>query len=359
MSVRIKPYRSISVSLLSCLALCLPAQQGVSQPNSDKTVAIPKLAGALRIDGVLDEAQWSQARLIDDFHQYEPVEYGEPSQATQVWVFYTEEALYIGSYFAESDMSQVSANVLRQGQGLPSDDLLAVILDPYLDRRNGYRFEVNANGVRWEGLFRNITDIEGNWDGIWQADASRTENGWYGEMRIPFQTISFNPDSAAWGINFRRAIRRNSESIAWVSRNRQVNPGVAGTITGLEGLRQGLGLDVVPSLTLREDRVYGPAGFREQHFEPQLDLYYKITPQLNAALTLNTDFSAAQVDSRQVNLTRFSLFFPEQRDFFIRESDIFEFGRIGSGGLTPAMAIRRCRGRRCRMRGRSFRAALA
>lgn len=327
------------LSLLSVAALSLgtskPAQAQLNLGDSDgsKSITIPKLSGAADIDGVLDEALWAQALLVDDFHQYEPVEYAEPSQKSQVWIFYTEEALYVGSFFEEPDMALISANTLRQGQGLASDDILAVILDPYLDRRNGYRFEVNPNGVRWEGLFQNITDIQSNWDGIWQADATRTATGWYSEMRIPFQTISFDPNSDSWGINFRRAIRRNNESIAWVSRNRQVNPSVAGTAMGMQGMRQGLGLDIVPSLTLREDRVYGPVGFREQNFEPQLDVFYRLTSQLNASLTLNTDFSAAEVDSRQVNLTRFSLFFPEQRDFFIRESDIFEFGQIGTGGF--------------------------
>jgi len=309
------------------------AQIDPASASGDKRISIPRLESGLTIDGVLNEAQWSQALLIDDFHQYEPVEYAEPSLKTQVRIFYTDEALYIASFFEEPDPSLISANIMRQGQSLSSDDLLAVVLDPYLDRRNGYRFEVNPNGVRWEGLFQNITDVEGNWDGIWQAGAQIVENGWYSEMRIPFQTISFNPDSDSWGINFRRAIRRQNESIGWVSRNRQVNPSVAGTITGLSGMRQGLGLDVVPSMTVREDRVYGAASFREQNFEPSLDVFYKLTPQLNAALTINTDFSAAEVDNRQVNLTRFNLFFPERRDFFIREADIFEFGQIGTGGF--------------------------
>lgn len=321
-------------TLCSALTPATPAiAQTAGESDGSKSIVIPKLVGQPNIDGVLDEAVWSQAMLVDDFHQYEPVEYATPSQKSQVWLFYTEDALYIASFFEEPDMSLVSANIMRQGQSLASDDIIAVVLDPYLDRRNGYRFEVNANGIRWEGLFQNVTDVESNWDGIWQADASRVANGWYTEMRIPFQTISFNPDSDAWGINFRRAIRRNNESIAWVSRNRQVNPGVAGTVRGLNGLRQGLGLDVVPSITLREDRVYTPVGQREQNFEPQLDVFYKLTPQLNASLTLNTDFSAAEVDDRQVNLTRFNLFFPERRDFFIRESDIFEFGQIGTGGF--------------------------
>jgi len=327
-------------NLLLALSVASLAPDAFAQADADdKRIVIPKLEEAdLRIDGTLDEAQWAQAMLVEDFHQYEPVEYAEPSLPTKVWVFYTEDALYIGSFFAEPDPSLISANIMRQGQGLVSDDILAVVLDPYLDRRNGYRFEVNSNGVRWEGLFQNITDIQGNWDGIWQAGAKVVEDGWWAEMRIPFQTISFNPDSDSWGINFRRAIRRQSESIAWVSRNRQVNPSVAGTISGLTGMRQGIGLDVVPSFSMREERLYGPASFTDQHYEPSLDVFYKVTPQLNAALTINTDFSATEVDNRQVNLTRFNLFFPERRDFFIREADIFEFGQIGAGDKSPAIS---------------------
>ena len=322
--------------LLACGFCPLVYGQLTVNDSGEKSIQIPKLSERARIDGVLDEEVWSRAVLINDFHQYEPVEYAEPSQKSEVWVYYTEEALYIAHHFWETDPSLISANILRQGQGLQPDDILAVILDPYLDRRNGYRFEVNANGVRWEGLFQNITDIESSWDGIWQANATRDETGWYGEMRIPFQTISFNPDSDAWGINFRRAIRRDNESIAWVSRNRQVNPSIAGTITGLNGMQQGKGLDIVPSMVARQERMFGPVSGTEQNFEPQLDMFYKITPQLNAALTINTDFSATEVDSRQVNLTRFSLFFPERREFFIRDSDIFEFGQIGGGGFNQS-----------------------
>jgi hypothetical protein len=326
--------------IVLCCALT-PAQAQVVM--GDKTVVVPKLDGELRIDGKLDEPQWAQALVVEDLHQYQPYEYSEPSQKTKVWIFYTADALYVAAFFEESDPSLISASVLRQGEGLVADDIFSVILDPYLDRRNGYRFTVNPNGVRWEGLYQNITDIQGNWDGIWQADALVVDNGWYSEMRIPYASISFNPDSAAWGINFRREIRRNNEGIGWVSRNRQLNPSIAGTITGLAGLDQGLGLDVVPSMTIREERVYGPVAANERNFEPSLDVFYKLTPQLNASLTVNTDFSAAEVDSRQVNLTRFSLFFPERRDFFIREADIFEFGQIGggqseeSGGGNPAV----------------------
>lgn len=298
-----------------------------------KSVAIPRLTDRPAIDGVLDEPVWSRAALIEDLHQVFPDEYARPTHATRVRVFYTQDALYVGAQMVEADAGQVRGRVLRQGQSLDADDVFAVILDPYLDRRNGYRFEVNPNGVRWEGLFQNIVEVEGNWDGIWEARTRKNDDGWTAEIRIPFQSLSFNPDSSSWGINFNRIRRGSNENIAWTSSNREINPSTAGTATGFAGLRQGIGLDIVPSMTLRRTRTYGPAGFTDGDYEPQLDVFYKITPQLNASLTLNTDFSATEVDDRQVNLTRFNLFFPEKRDFFLRDVDIFEFGQIGSGGF--------------------------
>jgi hypothetical protein len=319
----------LTLSVLSTQAV--QAQQITTGNN--KTVAIPQLAGDVSIDGSLDEGLWSQAALIEDLHQVFPEEFVNPTEPTRVRVFYTESALYVGAVMVESDPTQIRDRVLRQGQSLDADDIFAVIIDPYLDRRNGYRFEVNPNGVRWEGLFQNIITVEGNWDGIWESRAERTDEGWSAEIRIPFQSLSFNPGSTEWGINFSRIRRGDNEIIAWTSNNREVNPSTAGTATGLTGLRQGVGLDVVPSMTLRRNRLFGPGGFEENHYEPQLDVFYKVTPQLNASLTLNTDFSATEVDDRQVNLTRFNLFFPEKRDFFLRDVDIFEFGQIGSGSF--------------------------
>lgn len=326
-------FQHIPLLLLALFACSTVHAQNVPGNSQNKTIQIPLLSGDVTVNGQLDEALWRQAVLVEDLHQVFPEEYVSPTQATQVRVFYSENALYIGATLFESDPSQITDRVLRQGQSLGGDDIFAVILDPYLDRRNGYRFEVNPNGVRWEGLFQNITGVESNWQGIWEARAQRNEEGWTAEIRIPFQSLSFNPDSSTWGINFNRIRRGDNENIAWSSFNRELNPSTAGTATGLEGLRQGVGLDVVPSMTLRRNRKFGLGSFEENNYEPQLDVFYKVTSQLNASLTLNTDFSATEVDDRQVNLTRFNLFFPEKRDFFLRDVDIFEFGQIGSGNF--------------------------
>ncbi len=297
-----------------------------------KNVAIIRLDAAPVIDGDISDAVWAGATVIDDLHQINPVEYASPTQRTEIRLAYDDDALYVSAKLWYADAAtEITARVLRQGEGLGSEDRLAVILDPYLDRRSGYRFEVNANGVRWDALYQNTTSVESNWEGIWLGAAQRDADGWTAEMAIPFKTLSFNPNNDAWGINFERTIQRNDETLAWVSRNRQLNPGVAGTATGFHDLKQGVGLDLVPSISMAQRRTYGASAVQSSDVEPSLDVFYKITPSLNGALTLNTDFSATDVDDRQVNLTRFSLFFPEKRDFFLQDADIFEFGRIGGG----------------------------
>jgi hypothetical protein len=187
----------------------------------------------------------------------------------------------------------------------------------------------NPNSVRRDAIFKG-EEGDWNWDGIWSVASALTDFGWSAEFSIPFKTLSFS-ENADWGLNLVREIVRNKEQIGWSSRNRSTGPAVAGVLTGIRGVSQGVGLDIVPSVSVQSinDRVDD-----EDHTntEPSLDVYYKITPSLNASLTLNTDFSATEVDNRQVDLTRFSQFFPEKRSFFLSESEIFEFGGIGGGG---------------------------
>jgi len=324
--------RHIAVVLMALVLAVDGFAQTVDTANTEKSFRIVRDDAAIEVDGRLDEAVWGRATLVDDLHQIEPVEFAEPSQRTEIRVFYDNDALYIGARLWDSDADAITANVLRQGDGLDSEDSFAIILDPYLDRRSGYRFELNANGVRWDALYQDTTRLESNWDGIWAGAAMRDDEGWTAEFRIPFKTLSFNASSADWGINFERSVQRVGETIGWVSRNRQLNPGVAGTASGFENVRQGRGLDIVPSVSVTNVKTYGTRADSNSDLEPSVDIFYKVTPSLNASLTVNTDFSATEVDDRQVNLSRFSLFFPEKRDFFLQDSDIFEFGRIGSQG---------------------------
>ena len=298
---------------------------------STKTLQAVRTDEAIVIDGRLDEAAWANAATIEmeDIHEILPIEYAEPGQWTRFLVLYDDDALYLAADMKDDEPELMTAKVLRQG-GNNSwlDDQFNIFLDPFNDKRSGYRFQVNPHGVRQEGLFRGADQVQWQWNGIWQAEAVQGEDGWVAETRIPFKTISFDATSDTWGLNLNRQVARTNETMGWVSRNRTQSPAVSGELVGITNLDQGLGLDIVPSLTMTEQRSFSPRSDTSDT-EPSLDVFYKITPSLNASLTLNTDFSATEVDDRQVNLTRFGLFFPEQRDFFLQDADIFEFGRIG------------------------------
>ena len=308
-----------------------PAQETVPAGAREKSVRIVRAATPPVIDGVLDDDAWQLASQVEDLHEIQPTEYAPASERTVVYLMYDEDALYIGARLYDRDPSGVTARILRQGEEVFGDDWFSVLLDPFHDRRSGYRFMTNPNGLRQEGLFQNISDEQWDWEGIWYTASTIDEQGWVTEIAIPFKTLSFNPENDSWGINFRRAIARRDERTGWVSRNRNSDPSTSGTVVGLVGLQQGLGLDVVPSLSVSERRPFdGTASSTDT--DPSLDVFYKLSPSLTSALTINTDFSATEVDDRQVNLTRFGLFFPEKRDFFLQDADIFEFGGLEANG---------------------------
>ncbi len=280
------------------------------------------------IDGQLDDAVWAMVEPVEDLHQVWPTEYAEPTEDTEIYVLYDANALYIGARLKDKTPEQITAQVLRQGERPNNDDYFAVIISPFNDQRSGYLFEVNPNGVRSEALYQDGNRTQFDWEGIWNASSAIHEDGWVTEIEIPFKSLSFDPRSDTWGINFTRRIGRNREADGWVSRNRSQNPVVSGLAVGFDGLEQGVGLDIIPSVSMVESKDYDP-GSSTSNFDPSLDVFYKFTPELTGVLTLNTNFAATEVDDRQTNLTRFSLFFPEKRDFFLQDSDIFEFGGLG------------------------------
>ncbi len=317
---------------IGLLAGPLAAQPTLTDPGQ-KSVRVVRTDAPPVIDGDLGDAVWARAALVDDLHQTEPVEYADPSEHTEIYILYDDEALYVAARLHDAEPDLITANNMRQNDEVWEDDRFYVMIDPFNERRSGYYFGVNPNGVRNDGLYRNVSESYQDWNSIFDVAAGRFEGGWTAEFEIPFKSISFDPTTDTWGMNFSRGIVRRAENLAWVSRNREYNPSVSGLAVGFEGLEQGVGLDIVPSFNLSEARTFSQDRFGDDrsksNLEPSLDVFYKLTPQLNASLTINTDFSATEVDDRQVNLDRFGLFFPEKRDFFLRESDIFEFGGIG------------------------------
>jgi len=298
---------------------------GADGVNLEKTAVAARADSAPVIDGVLDDAVWADATVIKDLLQLKPVEYDPPTERTEFLIMYDEDYLYIAARAFDSNPELITAKMLRQGGGLRDEDRIKIVLSPFNDKRSGYAFLINPNGSRYDGIYKD-NNFEGNWNGIWLGESQINSDGWTTEIAIPYKTLSF-VENADWGINLTREVSRKREEAAWTSRNRTANPSIVGTLTGLTGLSQGVGLDVVPAVSVTNSRNYD-TGLDETNSEPSLDVFYKLTPSLNAALTINTDFSATEVDNRQVNLTRFGLFFPEKRDFFLRESDIFEFGGI-------------------------------
>ncbi|HLB30267.1 MAG TPA: DUF5916 domain-containing protein, partial [Gammaproteobacteria bacterium] len=320
--------------LLLFVTLMLAATASPSaQPEAGrKHVDVPRTAVAPDLDGRLTEEAWRNAVRIDDLHQFLPVDHGEPSERTEFYLMYDDDYLYVGARLHDGEPGGIIARQLIQNAPMPFDDAFEFLLDPFNNMRSGYHFQVNPNGVRLDGIFDKATDINRDWDGIWDSEAVIDAEGWTAEVAIPFKTLNFNPDNPDWGFSIARTIARKKEELAWSSYNRQFNPGTAGVLRGIEGIKQGKGLDIVPSLTVGHAQDF-KMDDGDLIFEPSLDVSYNITPSLTGVVTFNTDFSATEVDDRQVNLSRFSLFFPEKRDFFLQDADIFSFGGLDQNGI--------------------------
>jgi len=305
---------------------------GSNQSFSRKQIEIARTTLVPEIDGILDDEIWRQATRISDMHQFLPEDHGEPTESSLFYITYSERYFYLAARLYDSDPSGISARQLIQGQGMPFDDAFEFILDTFNNGRTGYQFQINPNGIRREGVYENPNSLNRDWTGIWQVESRIDEEGWTAEVAIPFNTLNFDPDTEDWGFTIGRTIARKQEELAWSSFNRQLNPTTTGIISGIRNIRQGIGLDIIPSMTVGRQENFN-TNVNNNDVDPSLNVFYKFTPNLTGALTLNTDFSATEVDNRQVNLTRFSLFFPEKRDFFLQDVDIFSFGGLSQNGI--------------------------
>jgi hypothetical protein len=296
----------------------------------DKRIRINRITTAPDIDGRIGQAEWAGAARISDLHEVEPVEFTAPSERTVWYIAYDDKNLYVAGYAYDSEPEEIVANVLRQGGQLFSDDRMGIIIDAFNNKRSGYSFTLNPNGVRAEAIYATATRPSDEWDGIWRGASARVDDGWTVEMAIPFNTLTFDPANDTWGMNFQRRVARRAENIAWQSRNGAINPTVSGEVYGFENLSQGIGLDVVPSASTVYDKDW-ELDTSSTELNPSVDVSYKLTPSINGLLTINTDFAATEVDGRQLGLQRFSLFFPEKRSFFLTDFDIFQFGSVPIG----------------------------
>jgi len=291
-------------------------------------------ADAPTIDGDLGDAVWRRAEPRDDFRQVFPFEDADPSQRTEVRILYDDRALYVAVMNFDDRPDLVRATLLQRDPPIQNDDSIRVMIDPQLTRRDGYYFATNALGAREDGLLQNAGGFVGAWNGVWNVRARRMPEGWSAEFAIPFRTVAFDPQKDEWGFQVVRVIPRTSEEIRWsmIDQNRgRVDLSGVGRATGIEARARGIGVDAqgLWTGTWTRDEAGGEETLAG---EPSANIFYRLTPSLNAVITTNTDFSDAPLDNRQVNTGRFSLFFPETRSFFVEDTSVFEFG----GGATSA-----------------------
>jgi len=307
------------------------AYQHAPAPGAKVARAV-RASSAITLDGSLDEEAWAGAEPLDGFVQRFPAE-GEPAtQRTDVRILYDDETLHIGATLHDAEPDRIVAREMKEDGDLEADDVFGIIIDTFRDRRNAYYFETNPNGARADALvYDEGRTVSFDWDGIWDVAVKRTAEGWSVEFAIPFRTLNFDPGKVnPWGLQIWRGIRRNAEDVYWspVPRNETLwRVSRAGELHGLEGIRQGsrgtlkpyaLGRQSrLPTLGDEETDATGDIGF---------DARYSITPNLVGVLTYNTDFAETEVDLQQVNITRFPLFFPEKREFFLESTGYFDFG---------------------------------
>lgn len=344
----------VTAGILIALTL-LAAPAAAQERRSLRAVRVP--AGtALRIDGVLDEDVWRTAQPASGFVQRDPDNGAPATERTEVRVLFEPDRLVIGATLFDSQPGRVLGNQMQRDQSFSADDRFIVAIDTFADGRGGYVFQTNPAGAQADALIVPTTDTNNtgvvdfgaglnmSWDGIWIGRVRRTPDGWTAEMEIPLRTINFDPGLSAWGINFHRTIRRKAEETVWSGHLR--NEGVAhmasaGRLDGLTGLSQGIGLDLKPYVVGNLSAAPGRGADRTVATgDAGADFFYNLTPALRANLSVNTDFAETEVDARQVNLTRFPLFFEEKRDFFLQGASYFDFAREIGTNVTPFFSRR-------------------
>src|SRR6478672_5845102 len=283
-----------------------------------------------RIDGVLDDACWRKAEPLTNFTQVLPKEAVAPSERTEVRFAYTRDVLFIGIRCFDRHPEKILVKTMQHDNGFDSDDYVKIAFDPFANGRDGYTFMINAAGARTDSLFGKFSEENLNFDAIWTARARIDSEGWTAEIAIPLKSISFDMQHDFWRMNIERVIRHAQETVRWSAISRAKSMTALedfGELRDLRDLRQGLGLDVRPYIrtTWRDNSAPRNRGLV---FDSGFDVTYRITPSLTAVGTVRTDFAEAEVDERVVSLSRFPTFFPEKRDFFLQDAQLFTFGGL-------------------------------
>jgi len=295
----------------------------------DKIYALKIKPGSIKVDGDLSEPEWQQAKHISNFTQRELNEGQPATERTEVAILYDQENLYIGVWCFDSNPHALIAQGMKRDFDYSTEDNFEVVIDTYNDKRNGYLFITNPNAARFDALVQNNgQQVNRAWDGVWTVKTKITDQGWFAEFEIPFSTLKFSTRrELIWGINFERNIRRKREQDLWQgwSRDSELEQVArAGELYGLKGISATTLIEIKPYGTAGVEKESGKSGSGVSHTGG--DLNYLITPTMKLNVTVNTDFAQVESDRMQVNLTRFSLYYPEKREFFLEGRNYFDFG---------------------------------
>ncbi len=353
----IKQMKATFLAVLTFLSISLPVVQGkeidYTTAHLERRMPAIKITGEIKIDGSLDEPEWQKAAIATDFIQKEPAQ-GEPStEKTIVRVMYDSKSLYIGAMVYDREPQKLVVNDIKKDYTSTESDAFGIALDTFHDGRNGFQFVTSPRGGKWDAQIFNESVLEANWDGVWYVKTRILDDGWVAEIEIPFKTLKFsNASTQTWGMNFLRRIRRRNEDTHWSPMPRiyamHQRLSLAGTLENLEGIKPASNIRLKPYVLSSYGQFNEATRTRHDWSrDAGLDVKYGIGSALTLDATLNTDFAQVEADEQQVNLTRFSLFFPEKREFFVENNGIFTFGTrevIGRGASIGATSGRQSGG---------------
>ena len=311
------------------------------------TLRAVRLVEPIVVDGRLDDPVYERVPAVGDFIQQEPVEGELATEPTEVWIFFDDDTLYVSARCWDSRPERLVISELRRGNvGIARGDNLTVVLDTFYDRRNGFFFQTNPGGGVYDSLVTDERNENIDWDTVWDTQSALFDNGWSVEIAIPFASLRYKAGTEqVWGINIRRIVNWKNEMSflnpvpASYGRSAIMKTSSSAALVGLEPPAKSVNLEVKPYVIsdVTTDNVASPSISNDPSADAGFDVKYGLTRGLVADFTYNTDFAQVEADEAQVNLTRFNLFFPEKRQFFLEGRDIFRFGGAGPrfSGLTP------------------------
>lgn len=323
--------------LHACILLLFFTASFFAQNQTGKSITAVKTETAPVIDGNLSDDAWTKAVPISDFQQQEPVPGTQPSFKTEVRMLYDDKYLYVSFMCYDPEPEKIIARELKWDGMISFDDNVKIIFDTFDDDRSAYWFGTNPLGAQDDALLTGFEHggFNEDWNGVWEVSSQILDNGWSAEFRFPFSTFKFyDKNDQVWGVNFQRENRRFNEQDLWSSTG--INSSIyhiasAGTLTGINGIKRGNPVYLMPYLTAGAQATEGKDN--KYTVEPGLDIKYGVTETLSLDVTFNTDFAQVESDRAQINLSRFPLFFPEKRSFFLEGSKTFYFDLGGNNNL--------------------------